>query len=598
MSLTLHDLTLRNFLSTGNVKQTIKLDDDKLKLVLGENLDSDVNGERNACGKTAIINAICYALYGKPLVPIKLDNLVNKTNEKSMEVSIRFTKDGKEYRIDRGRKPTFLKFIVDNKEVNKSNLGSEDDETQGENRKTQEHIERILQCPHELFKHIIAPNTFVQPFLELPVSSQRFIIENLLGISILTDKAEVLKEKIKETKDSIKEEEFAIDAIKKSNDTIQKNITNLKKKSKQWEKDHQKNIGAYERRLGALFNIDINKEIENHAAIDEYENFQKEFKNIKRHLRELEKNKKKHDNRADELRSNLEYIKDNTCYTCKQELHEIDGKTVTELTAEINEQLQIEINQSNQFQKEIDEYKKQISGIDELLGDSPEEPYYDTIKEAYNHQSNIQHLKESLDNEQKRENPYTEQIKSLENEGLQEISYEKLNELTKEKEHQEFLLKILVNKDSFIRKKIIDQNLPYLNERLNIYTSQLNLKHVVEFQNDLSVEISEYGRYLDFANLSRGERTRLILSLSWAFRDIWESLNGSVNMLFIDELIDSGLDTSGAESALHVLKEMNRRFNKSIFLISHKEELLGRVDEQIMVYMHNGFSSIEEITSE
>jgi DNA repair exonuclease SbcCD ATPase subunit len=153
------------------------------------------------------------------------------------------------------------------------------------------------------------------------------------------------------------------------------------------------------------------------------------------------------------------------------------------------------------------------------------------------------------------------------------------------------LLKLLTNKDSFIRKRIIDQNLSHLNARLSQYLDRIGLPHTVTFLNDLSVEITELGRELDFDNLSRGERNRLILSLSWAFRDVWESLYNPINLLFIDELIDSGMDSSGVESSLGILKKMSREHEKSIWLVSHKDELAGRVNNIMTVTKENGFTT-------
>jgi len=120
---------------------------------------------------------------------------------------------------------------------------------------------------------------------------------------------------------------------------------------------------------------------------------------------------------------------------------------------------------------------------------------------------------------------------------------------------------------------------------------RLGLPHQVEFQNDLNVEITQLGQDLDFDNLSRGERNRLILGLSFAFRDVWESLYQNVNLLFIDELIDSGLDSAGVENALSVLKKIGREREKNIFLISHKDELVGRVNHILKVIKDGGFTS-------
>jgi DNA repair exonuclease SbcCD ATPase subunit len=117
------------------------------------------------------------------------------------------------------------------------------------------------------------------------------------------------------------------------------------------------------------------------------------------------------------------------------------------------------------------------------------------------------------------------------------------------------------------------------------------LPHQVVFQNDLSVEITQYGQDLDFDNLSRGERNRLILSMSFAFRDVWEGLYQNINLLFIDELIDSGMDAAGVENALSVLKTMARERGKNIYLISHKDELISRVNNVLRVVKENGFSS-------
>ena len=200
-------------------------------------------------------------------------------------------------------------------------------------------------------------------------------------------------------------------------------------------------------------------------------------------------------------------------------------------------------------------------------------------------------LQQQIQSKQAESDPYTDQISDMEHQALQTVSYDHLNDLTRVQDHQEFLLKLLTSKDSFVRKKIIDQNLSYLNARLTWYLDRIGLPHTVKFQNDLSVSIEELGRELDFDNLSRGERNRLILSMSWAFRDVWESLYSPINILFIDEMIDSGLDTQGVENALALLKKMTRERNKSIWLVSHRDELAGRVENILRVVKENGFTS-------
>jgi DNA repair exonuclease SbcCD ATPase subunit len=223
--------------------------------------------------------------------------------------------------------------------------------------------------------------------------------------------------------------------------------------------------------------------------------------------------------------------------------------------------------------------------------DSVPKVFYDTLEDALNHRNSVESLKKDLATRTTDVDPYGEQIEDMQQQALQEVTYDVMNELTRLQEHQEFLLKLLTSKDSFIRKKIIEQNLSYLNSRLTNYLDRIGLPHTVVFQPDLTVNIEELGRELDFDNLSRGERTRLILSMSWAFRDVFESLYQPINLLFIDEMIDNGLDTQGVENSLSLLKKMSRDRNKSIWLVSHRDELAGRVENILKVIKENGFTS-------
>jgi ABC-type multidrug transport system ATPase subunit len=217
--------------------------------------------------------------------------------------------------------------------------------------------------------------------------------------------------------------------------------------------------------------------------------------------------------------------------------------------------------------------------------------FYDREEDAIHHRSSLVALEKQLTDKQAETDPYGEQIADMQGQALQVVSYDTLNELTRLQEHQDFLLKLLTSKDSFIRKKIIEQNLSYLNARLTHYLDRIGLPHTVVFQNDLTVSIEELGRELDFDNLSRGERNRLILSMSWAFRDVFESLYQPINVLFIDEMIDSGLDTQGVENSLALLKHMSRERHKSIWLVSHRDELAGRVENILKVVKEGGFTS-------
>ena len=284
--------------------------------------------------------------------------------------------------------------------------------------------------------------------------------------------------------------------------------------------------------------------------------------------------------------SELAALAGKKCHACEQDLHDHKHEELT-ATAQGHS-----IEAVKYFDKVTADLAKIVKEINSI-GDINKRPdtYYDTVEQALKHQNNLKTLETQLTVRAGEVDPYQEQIDELTNTALQEVTWDGVNELNTLKEHQEFLLKLLTSKDSFIRKKIIDQNLAYLNNRLTYYLDKMGLPHTVQFQNDLNVEITQLGQDLDFDNLSRGERNRLILGLSWAFRDVWESLYQNINLLFVDELIDNGLDASGVESALAVLKKMARERQKNIFLISHKDELIGRVNNVLKVIKENGFTS-------
>ena len=567
-------------MSVGNNAQGVRFDDKHLTLVLGNNLDLGGDGSRNGTGKTTIINALSYALYGEALTNIRRDNLINKTNGKGMIVSCDFELSGTEYRIERGRRPNVLKLFVNGTE-------QDDQEQQGDSRETQKEIEKIIGFSHQMFKHIVALNTYTEPFLGMKNNDQRDMIEQLLGIQELSEKADTLKERMKDTRDSIKEEEIRINAVKDSNARMEKNIKELESRSNAWERNKTVKLDEMADALEQLKEIDIDEEINKHNTIVIIKDHEANLNILASNLSNTDNSLKRSTTKLVELESNLEKAKDGVCPACGQNTAHLD--THEEYTQELHDKISEEQEYFNNLTKKKEDLE---SGVVELgpLQDKPV-TFYKTLEEALTHRNNVDNLIQSITDKNEEENPYIEQIESMKESGIQEISWDTINELTSLKEHQEFLYKLLTSKDSFIRRRIIDQNIAYLNHRLAHYLNAIGLPHDVKFNSDLSVEITEYGRDLDFDNLSRGERNRLILSLSWAFRDIYESLNHPMNFLCIDELIDSGLDGVGVENALGILKKMSREQHKNIFLISHREELSGRVNDVLYVIKEGGFTS-------
>lgn len=589
---------------------------------------------------TTLINALSYGLYGSAISEIKVNNLVNKTNGKNMLVSVAFDVSGTEYKIERGRSPSILRFYKDN-------IEQKDDAARGEQRDTQKEIVELLHLSHAMFKHAVALNTYSLPFLSMRAADQKNIIEELLGITVLTEKAEALKKVIKTTKDSIKEEEIHLDAVIKANMHIEEQIDGLKRRQRMWKMSHDETINNYAGEIEGLMQVDIDAEIQKHkdnanakeAAKAEWYKLTKEMQDgydSEMSVFIVEKEKVTHHNagiakhnavivdcnkwiqtietdavnvnrRIQSLKADIKLIDEHKCHACGQDLHD-DRQEQNKSEKEKLLTECIEESVGNELRKE--EYKLKLADLGMPLEkmEVPTQPvcdlvpriepvviatFYDSFDKAHGHKRSLETLSKQLETAMNDSDPYDEQIDEMTKTGIVEISYDEMNRLVELQEHQAFLLKLLTSKDSFIRKKIIKQNLAYLNDRLTLYLIEIGLPHRVRFMSDLSVEITDMGRDLDFDNLSRGERTRLILSLSLAFRDVFESLYSQINLLFVDELIDNGLDTNGVEASVKLFKSMARERGKSVWLVSHRDELTSRVSNIITVTKENGFTTYD-----
>lgn len=584
MKIIFKNATAKNFLSIGNQTQAIDFERESITLVLGENLDrgSAGSGNRNGVGKTTMLNALSYALFGQALTNIKKENLINKINKKNMLVTVEFSVDNINYRIERGRKPNILKLYIDNQEQ----ISNLDDEAQGDSRDTQRFIEQCIGISHTMFKHIVALNTYSEPFLSMRAADQRDFIEQLLGITTLSEKAERLKEKIKEVKDKILSEQMLIESIKTTNNNVQKTIENLNLKSQAWNNKQMSDINYLAESIATLEQLDINNELANHQKLEEWLTQYNKIAELTKQKAMYEATLSQAVKTVDKYINQLDILSQKTCPQCQQSLQDHEHDKLTEDTKKA-------LTESQEYLSTINSNINTIaSQLDKLkIVQTKPTVYYDTYKEALDHQNRLSNLEKTLEIKVGEVDPYQEQIKELKNTALQPINWDNINSLTSLKEHQEFLLKLLTNKESFIRKKIINQSLDYLNYRLTYYLEKLGLSHRVKFLDDLSVEITEFGQDLDFDNLSRGERNRLILSFSFAFRDFWENLHQGINLLFVDELIDWGMDSAGVETSLNLLKAIAHERKKNVFLISHREELMGRVSSVMRVTKANGFTT-------
>jgi DNA repair exonuclease SbcCD ATPase subunit len=366
---------------------------------------------------------------------------------------------------------------------------------------------------------------------------------------------------------------------------LNKNKKRLLESAATWDSNKEAKLLSQAELLSTLMSIDIEQELKNHDIIKEINEIELYVKDINNSISKIDSNIRNNKKLLELTISKIENIHKNVCFNCKQEYHG-DHSLLSTLENDV-----VRISEDISRDTEI------INELNMELNNNTIHPkpntYYSKWSDALEHKHSMSHVQNKILDIDSEINPYSSQLNDIDGD-LKTIDYTTLNNLNSLLDHQEFLLKLLTNKDSFIRQKIINQNINFLNSRLEFYLNKLGLQHVVKFLSDLDVEISYLGKDLDFDNLSRGERTRLILSLSLSFRDAYEALNDKINLLFVDELIDTGLDPSGVESSLSTLKGLVRDTNRSIFLISHRDELLGRIDTILKVIKENGFTSFEQ----
>lgn len=409
-------------------------------------------------------------------------------------------------------------------------------------------------------------------------------------------------------------------------------------RSTAWFEKNQREIADLRKTYDKKNSIDIETELKNHSLVTSYNQRVKDKATQDSEIKRATADCVRYDKEIKKLEAEIAQLHEHKCYACGQELHD-DQHTV--VLAAKEEALALAVSSHNisldhpvtlgenkialgkmpstlyKTEAEAFKHSSELESIKHKITDKENEadPYadqaaellpsvttpgkqpvtvYDTEAEAVTHSSTVANLLTQIENKNAESDPYAEQIVDMEQQALQVTNFDTINSLTKTMEHQKFLLDLLTSKDSFVRKKIIDQSLVFLNSRLSHYLEKLGLPHQVLFQNDLTVEITELGRELDYGNLSRGEANRLILGLSLSFRDVWENLYSPINLLVVDELIDAGMDATGTENSISILKELARNRHKSIWLISHKDELTSRVSNILKVVKENGFTEYQQ----
>jgi DNA repair exonuclease SbcCD ATPase subunit len=576
MTIVLKTISFRNFMSFGNATTTISLETPGTTLITGKNIDK---GGSSGSGKTSIINAICYALYDKTPNNIGKERLINSTNNAKntlMEVILDFERDEEKYRIRRTRGETSsITIFKDEKDITP-------DSVVNTNRK----IEEIIGISYDLFCRVVLFSGNARPFLDLPVHEQRTLIEELLKITMLSQKAVVLKDDIKATEKDIDLNKIVIKQQEAQNQLHKKHVAESELRLSRWEEQREKDVKNIESQLSTIANINWEEEEENHQVANALKN---DISKLALIINPLVTKRATLQSEFNKLVKEKEHLANDKCPYCLQKFADA-GKKLDEIETLLFEKK----SNHNQIAEEISVHEAGLKKFKDDLNFVESVIKHKDLSSALKIRSNMESLTRDLERLRQEVNPHIEAYESLLAEKEIVIDYEKLNDLNKTLEHQKFLLKLLTDKNSFIRKRIISKTIPFLNKRILHYVGELGLPHTISFLPDMSCEISEFGRQLDHGNLSAGEQKRLNLSLSLAFRDVLTHLHLPINTLFTDEVDGGSLDTECVDMVIRLLKHKAWDEETCIFIISHRPEFEGRCDHNIVVSKENGFSTILE----
>lgn len=558
--------------------QELPLDGGDSVLIIGRNYDAPnglVGG--NGCGKTTLINALCYVLYNKPFDNISLQRLINQTNATKntlMEVRLLFEKDGHEYEIYRARGEEYrIEVKRDGEDITPGKGVHETDEI----------ILNIIGISYELFTKIIIFSGNAKPFLELPIHQQRTQIEELFNISLLSEKAVLLKEKIRTVESDIKVAEAVYQQQQGVVAAYEQQLVDAESRINRWDKKRVSDIKEIERTLAELATVDIDAQQEFHKQRTALKT---ELATVTTNLKGNEKELATQTKAMEKLLNEQKHLNDATCPYCSQAFADAPAK-LDHILGEL-ELVEHHIVNAEEHVNFLTEKKTEL---DAKIKELNSQITHNDIAELIEARSNKAVLEQKIVELNSAENPHTEVLEKLLENGVQEADMSRVDALRKLLDHQNFLLKLLTDKNSFLRRRIISKTIPVLNARLNHHTMELGLPHEVKFDADMSCTVSEFGRELDFGNLSAGEKKRVNTSMSLAFRDVLHHLHTHVNLLMVDEL-DGALDQQGIDSVITALKNKSRDEGISTFIISHHPSVLGRLDRTLVVQKENGFSSL------
>lgn len=554
----------RNFLSTGNDWTQINLDQNDMTLVIGE----------NGAGKSTMLDAITFALYGKPFRKVNKGQLVNSINGKDCLVEIEFHIGKKKYLVRRGIKKNVFEVYKDDELIQQDSKSLD----------YQAYFEKnVLKLNFKSFCQVVilGSASFV-PFMELPAGHRREIIEDILDLQIFTVMNSLLKDKVAQNNKSILENDHSIDLLSESIRLKEKHLEEM-------ESNHQDIIDDYQKRIKKnKENIDSNNKIID-ELVNNIEELKKEIidaKKVKKSLEEFTEIRSKILNKKKGVEKEIHFFSSNdSCPTCNREIDEEFKSSAISSRQQSVSELEDGISKLEQRLLDIVNRNKEIEKINEKISSLNTDIL---IKNRTNQdiQINIDDLKNSLENIR---NKYSsnqsskEELRLLENQ-LVELTEQKKS-LYKDKDIHAVCSVML--KDNGIKSKIISQYVPVINKLINKYLAELEF--VVQFELDETFNETIKSRFRDefsYGSFSEGEKMRINLAILFTWRAIAKIRNSaSTNLLILDEIFDGSLDSAGTEDFMKILNSLVKDVNA--FIISHKGDQLHDKFEHVIKFEKN-----------